>query len=264
MRKNVFVLMLSFSVALSSISARAEQFLREQKVVNADGQEEVWRLFWDGKPTPACSVVDYQDAITCPCNGLAYGETGRLILNRSRNGREIEQVDLGSLLADVRGTATMALQHWPRFEESDDKLYNQSPQTLQSAIEQRSAVPVMEFQDYDHNGSPSEFLIQVGTEPCGRPTFAAIGVSKRNPQIHFLATEAHPEKPLVMFGYEWQDLLKGPGRHVEMNWTCEDHGGDQYVDEVISAEAGKIRAEQRAFACTNAGGPGKLLSRSLE
>lgn len=112
-----------FLPAASSVAgvahAASEQVVREQRTVVVDNSTETWRLVWDGKPSTVCGPDKVYMAISCPCAGLAYGEYGKLFLVRSRDGHEVERMDVRQLFGvddypdaeKVDGSAY--LQRWP-------------------------------------------------------------------------------------------------------------------------------------------------------
>jgi hypothetical protein len=234
----------------------AEQVLREQQTVSVQGVKETWQLVWDGKPSTVCGPDEVYMAITCPCLGFAYGEYGKLLLVRRRGGRVVERMDLRPLFgksdypeADkLKGTAY--LQRWPT-EDRDLERENSEDRKLISDIKHRPAPLIMGLADYDRDGNATEFLIQVGTLPCGKLQFAAVGVSAKNPHLHALTTIANPGTPLIMPLNAWQALLKGPGPSTVPIWDCGDHGSDVRGDLVVSASDGKVSVKERHFSCSH-------------
>src|SRR5690242_16822896 len=75
--------------------------LREARVVPIDGTAEEWRLVCRERPAPICHQRSVADAITCPCEGIAYGEVGRLDLQRWRAGRLTDSLALGPLYGSL-------------------------------------------------------------------------------------------------------------------------------------------------------------------
>ena len=107
------------------------------------------------------------------------------------------------------------------------------------------------MQTIDRDGNATEFLIQVGTLPCGKLQFAAVGVSADEPHLHALTTVEKPDTPLIMPLNAWQALLKRPGPSTVQIWDCGDHGSDIRSELVVSANDGEMHAKQRDFSCTN-------------
>jgi hypothetical protein len=195
--------------------AADEQVVREQQTVTVGDATEAWRLVWDGKPSTVCGPDEVFMAITCPCYGWAYGEYGKLLLVRSRGDQEIERLDLRPLFGmfdypdaqKVAGTAY--LQRWP-LKLSDMDRETSGDRHLIAEIKRRPAPKIMKVADYDREGSQTEFLMQVGTLPCGKRQFAAIGVTRTVPHLHALTSVSHPERPLIMPEAAWQALLRSP------------------------------------------------------
>jgi hypothetical protein len=120
-RRCAVVLLLGSAALPTFVSGRAvaQRVVREQRTVAIDGAKETWQLVWDGKPGSVCGPDNIDLAMTCPCSGWAYGEYGKLLLVRSRDGQEIERMDLRPLFdkfdspepGKVAGSAY--LQRWP-------------------------------------------------------------------------------------------------------------------------------------------------------
>lgn len=251
------------------VTVAAEQVVREQRAVVVDGARETWRLVWDGAPRAVCGPDDVSMAITCPCSGWAYAEYGKLSLVRSRGGREIESMDLRPLFgafdypeADkVEGSAY--LQHWP-LKLGDMDRENKGDPSLLAEIKRRPASVIMQFAAYDRSGAPTQFLIQVGTLPCGKLQFAAIGVTRAVPRLHALTSVAHPDTPLVMPKAAWLALLRSSGPTTVPTWACGDHGSDVRSELVVSATNGAIRVKAREYSCPANGEAEKLLNETDE
>ena len=243
----------------------AEQTLREERVLVVQGERETWRLVWQGKTRAACGVNDLETANTCPCEGWAYGETGKLSLVRNRGGREIERMDLGPLFADADipdlAEGAAILQRWPT-QLADIGRAARRDASLVSQIKLRPAPTIMKFADYDRDGAGTEFLIQVATLPCGKLQFAALGVTASNGHLHALTSVAHPEAPLVMPLHAWQALLVNANPARVTTWPCGDHGSDQRSELVVSAKDGKIRVKDQEYSCPTKGEKEQLLEES--
>jgi len=247
----------------------AEPVVREQRTAVVAGVEEVWQLVWDGQPATVCGPEDISNATTCPCAGLAYGEHGKLSLVRRRADKEVERMDLRPLFGldpfdgpgdEVKDSAY--LQRWPLKDDDLDR--EKREPDLAAEIKQRPAPTIMTFADYDRDGRATEFLLQVGTLPCGKLQYAAIGVTKKNPRLHALTSVAHPKKPLVMPRHAWEALLKGPGPAAVTTITCGDHASENRGELVVSAKGGAIRVKSRAFSCPAKGRREKLIEETDE
>ena len=94
------------------------------------------------------------------------------------------------------------------------------------------------------------------TWPCGKREYAAIGLTAKDRHLHALTSAASPRRPLLMFEWEWQALLKGPGPHIVTTVRCGDHGVEEYGDAVVSADHGRIYVKDRRFACLGNGSRG--------
>ena len=245
----------------------AAQYVREERLVSVDGVTETWRLVWEGKPSAVCEPEDVISAITCPCAGLAYGEYGKLSLVRTRGGREIERMDLAPLFGKFdypdaeRLEGKAYLQRWPT-QDSDLERSERDDPKLVSEIRRRMAPRIMQLADYDRDGKATEFLIQVGTLPCGKLQFSAVGISDKNPHLHALTSVARPDEPLVLPLSAWQVLLSHPEPTTVQTWDCGDHGSEVRTEVVVSASKGEIRVKEREYSCPEDGSPERLLQET--
>jgi hypothetical protein len=247
----------------------AERLIREQRIIKVQGGKEIWQLAWDGRPAMVCGPEEVHMAITCPCSGFAYAEYGKLLLVRWRGGREVEQMDLGPLfelseppsVGDVKGAAYV--QRWPLASADFDREARKD-RRLVADIKRRPAPEIMRFADYDRDGEATEFLIQVGTQPCGKWQFAAVGVSTREPRLHALTSAAKPDAPLIMPLAAWQALLRSPGPQAVPTWACGDHGSESRTELILAADNGEIYVRGREFSCPADGQAETLLKETDE
>jgi len=257
--------LLGLVAALTAAPAMARNprmVVRESQIVIVDGLRETWQLVWIGKPTAECGAEDVEMATTCPCAGTAYGEAGNLWLIRKRNGRELERMDLKPLFGnlgypnDNRDNGKAILQRWP-VRDSDWKDFDHPPSA--DVVHRRPAVHIMNMADYDHDGRATEFLVQVGTLPCGKLQSVAIGLTRQNPHLHAIATVEKPDVPLTMPVWAWQALRKSPGPTTVDDWDCGDHGSEEHDDLVVSARRGGIHVKFHRWSC-----PGKEKPKLIE
>jgi len=236
--------------------AVAGEYVRDQSTVNVGKARETWRLVWNEAPRPFCAVEDAEMSLTCPCSGWAFGETGKLSLVRSRGDREVERLELGHLFGDYDypiDQARTGEAYLPRWPARLRDIGRSGDPNLVSEVKRRPPVKILRAEDYDRDGVASEFLIQVGTLPCGKHQFAAVGVSKREPRLHAFSSVAHPDRALVMPLNAWRALLaKGEPKPVVI-WECDDHGSDLRSELTVSAHNGRIRAVDRDYACHGTG-----------
>lgn len=204
-------------------------------------------------------------ASTCPCAGTAYGEAGKLALVRKRGTQEIERMELSPLFgqfdgpSDVEGLATLI--RWPMLD-GDLARENKGDASLLPEIKQRPAPTILRFADYNRDGAETEFLLPVGTLPCNKVQYAAIGVSAADPHLRALGSAAHPEAALVMPLAAWHALLLKSGATTVPLWACGDHGSDQRRELIVSAGKDGIRAHERDFSCPEDGSPEEPLQES--
>jgi hypothetical protein len=263
---------LSFVVALvifAGGAALASPVVREQAVVSVNGVKEIWRLVWADTPTSVCGLNDVESASTCPCSGFAYGERGQLYLDRIRAGKQIEHMNLGPLFdgaewPDSENAARNAfLQRWP-IKPNDWEQARQGVGKLRAEITKRSKTKILNFADYNRDGSFTEFLLQVGTLPCGKRQFVAVGVSPKDNRLHALSSTENPSEPLIMFRSEWEALLMGPGPHRVIDWQCGDHASEEEDDLIVSASGGNIHVQGKTYACRDDGTRGQPIPNSVQ
>jgi hypothetical protein len=243
----------------SAATALAAPVVREEQKVLVNGISEVWQLEWKSTPKPACGPEDGSSAISCPCSGFAYGESGQLDLVRSTSGRETERLELTPFFDKVFADQDGAIvRRWePQEKELDEP--EADAEALLKQVRARPLVTVMRFADYNHDGNSTEFFLQTGVEPCAKVSGIVVGVTPNSPQLHAFRTAAHPDKPLVMHKGEWEALLKSTGPTEVLDWPCGDHGSEIESDLVLSAANGAIHAVRREFKCTETGKRGRLL-----
>jgi hypothetical protein len=250
----------------SSASSAVPAIVRETRTVVVHGVPETWQLVWIGKPISMCGPRDVDMATTCPCAGTAYGEAGNLWLVRRRGGREIERMDLKPLFGHFdypdadRGKDKAILQRWP-MKDSDWKDLDHPPSA--TTIERRPPVHIMKMADYDHDGHATEFLLQVGTLPCGKLQSVAIGLTQQNPHLHALSTVERPGTPLMMSVRAWQALLKSPGPTTVDDWDCGDHASEEHDDLVVSARHGDIHVKFHRWSCPTGKEKPKLIQEGI-
>src|SRR2546423_12170102 len=214
-----------------------------------------------------CGPDEVFMGISLPCRRWGYGQYGILGLWGLRGGREIGRINLAPLFGQfdypegekVQGTAYAA--RWP-MKDDDLEREARGDRTLITEIKRRPAPDLMHFADYDHDGYATEFLLQVGTMPCGKRQYAALGISTENPHLHALASVAKPNEPLMMPLQVWQAVLKHTTPTEVPTWRCGDHGGETQTELVVWAAHGKIHAKQREYSCTANDSRGKVIKET--
>ena len=223
-----------------------------------NGVPELWRLQWKALPKPVCDANALWMAITCPCQGFAYGEAGQLDLVRLKNESEIDRLELTPLFERLFFKGNVAtVQRW---EPREKDFTNLEAVGFESQVHSRPVVKIMNVADYNHDGQATEFFLQTGVKPCGKVMGIVVGVTKRDPRLHVFGTVLNPNKPLVLQRMEWVALLTAAHPGEILDWPCGDHGSESEVDLDITASNGEIQGIRREYACTEAGIRGKLLS----
>jgi hypothetical protein len=252
-----------FVVLLAAVTAFAEDSVpivrEEQKVTAADG-EESWRLEWASAPRPACSP-DQPEWMTCPCIGFAFGERGNLTLVRRKSGHNDERFALTKLFdGDLDGPGYPGEAVLRRWDVGEKDIEQSDSATFASGVYARPIATVMRFGDYDHDGRATEFLLQVGTLPCGKQMSVAVGISPRSDRVHVFGTAEHPEKPLVLQAPHWESLLQAKGPVKVVDWVCGDHGSDTETELELRADAEGIHATRTEYKCKADASRGELIS----
>ncbi|HET7464153.1 MAG TPA: hypothetical protein VFJ82_23045 [Longimicrobium sp.] len=239
--------------------------VREETVVRMGATPERWALVWRRPPRPACGPEEPEMALTCPCTGFAYGEAGELDLVRRRPGQAEERLALTPLFREAGGDgpgdidSLAVLQRWPVREPDVEAMDGEG---LPRAIRARRAVRVMALGDYDHDGRATEFLLQVGTLPCGKRQAVLVGVSRANSSMHVFRSQGHPGQPLVLPTYVWERLRRSGGRATIVEWPCGDHGAETETDVSLWAGPAGIDGTRAEYECTAGTSRGRLLSTS--
>ncbi len=253
-------------LVLSSIDALAENdkpILREERRIVIDGVEEVWRLEWAKPPSPACGPED-ESWSTCPCTGFAFGEWGDLRLVRKRLGKKDELFSLNRLFEfgddlpkpyDVSGSV---LRRWD-VSDGDYRISDSSG--FADRVRTRPLAEVMHFVDYDHDGRASEFLLQIGTVPCGKRESVAVGISRKKGGLHVFSSTNRPKEPLILTSWQWEALSKAKGSVKVSDGLCGDHGSERERELELRAHSGNISATRRTYQCVDKGKRGLLIKK---
>ena len=216
---------------------------------------EVWRFVWKATPKPFCAPD--ANAITCPCAGFAFGESGELDLVRMRGDSEIDRLPLTPLFPDGKRAV---MQRWNLLSSDNNILIKKN---IIDEVSKRPTIQAMRFGDYNQDGRSTEFFIQTANEPCGRRMGVIVGLT-RSGKLHAFGTVRHPERPLVMRLELWDDLRTVNGRAELIDLPCGDHGSANQVSMQLRTTAAGIEATRRTFACAgalkNAGVPTRLIS----
>jgi hypothetical protein len=242
---------LVFAAAVGLAAAAGGPRVREQKTVVVDAVREMWRLEWQDSPTSACGPDFPEISLTCPCSGFAYGEQGRLALVRIRSGKVIERLALDRFfISDELPVAVgpAVLERWPPSFSHDFNVGDHDAQFMREVAARRPA-DVMSVADYDHDGHATEFLLQVGTLPCGKQQMVLVGISKRDPHLHVFSSVERPSVPLVLGAWQWKQLLESHGTVKTIEWPCGDHGSEKEWTDTLTAHDGFIDDFRMSRTC---------------
>ena len=241
----------------SSIAFAIQPIVRESHHVRVGNVVETWRLQWLSQPKPVCTPPD-PNWTTCPCSGFELGQSGRLELIRLRRGKEIDRLDLSGYFGGdfpVADGDEAVLPYKPMSET--DYMHGEDPMFAARMVK-RPMVQVMSFDDYDHDGHETEFVLQTDTEPCGKRYGILIGISAASPKLHVFTSVAHPEQPLELPLWYWDKLRGTAGPLHEVTWHCGDHASDVETELEVEATPKGFRAVSRSFECDDTGNRGAL------
>lgn len=256
---------LSMMLALFSLHAAAQEPIRQRRTVVVDGVREEWTLKWSGPVRPVCAASDLTDAPTCPCNGFAYGEQGRLFLERKRSGAPVERLALSGLFKGMESPAddgNAALARLPRMpsDPTDDIGDDGALRRFRADLAKRAPVDVMAVKDFARDGLAATFLLQVGTVPCGKREMVLVGVTRREPRLHVVSSVAHPERPLVLQRSAWMAALANGGEARVVDLPCGDHGSENEVEQAIRIRDGRFFVRSTTYDCRDDGSRGAPVS----
>ena len=221
--------------------------IREVRRVVVDSVIEEWWLEWRTPPVPACDS-GYELNI-CPCDGFAFGEEGELDLVRKAQGRAEERLPLTPYFKSLGERDLAILPKWPRYRNDED---SGDSAGLLRRVRSRPIVSIMNFEDYDHDGRMTEFVLQIDARACGHRQAILVGISRQVPHLHVFGTVAHPSNPIVLqHPEEWTNLLKSRGHVTLVEWPCGDHGGELESDYELLLTPGGIRAFETLRSCGN-------------
>lgn len=240
--------------------------VREERVVPVDGAAETWRLEWRRPPSPVCEPDD-PDWFICPCHGFAFGEQGELDLVRLQSSKEVERLPLTPFFdTEVTVRNQASLRRWPVLESDIERYVDPDDlPAFRDAVVQRTPVTVLEVTDFDRDGLAAEFVLQIGTLPCGKRLSVLVGVSRDRPRLHVFGSAAHPDEPLVLYESHWERFRTASGPLRLETWPCGDHGSEVHEELVLERGASGIHATRETYSCDAPPGEvhGELLSRKV-
>lgn len=233
---------------------------REQRAVMIGGVREAWRLQWDAPPHSACGPEDLEVALACPCSGFAYGEAGKLTLVRMRHGTAPERLELAPFFANTGVTGiegAAVVQRWRPIpaaaHDEEDDWHHAADFDFLKRIQARGLSAVMKFGDYNHDGQASEFLLQVGTHPCGTQQLVLVGVSRYNPHLHVFAAAESPAQPLLLSGAAWAAVLRNPKPAPVVETSCAIPGNDTETLVTVAVRRGAFHVQRTSRPCPKGG-----------
>lgn len=239
------------SASAPSPAALPENLVREEKEIIVAGKKEHWRLEWKTAPSLAC----FDDGwLSCPCQNVAFGEIGDLYVIRRREGAPEERALLEG----------MALQHWPVYE-ADAERYAVAMDL--EVARKRPSIPILEFEDYDHDGRATEFIIDHGSSPCMAHETMVVGSTLRNAKPHLFTVKGHPDTPLTLNGrWQWEAIRDASiaqlNRGIELTQSvCGNHGSGAEYTYFVRRIGDEFEVTARTYICN---GPNDTRGTLLE
>jgi hypothetical protein len=115
-------------------------------------------------------------------------------------------------------------------------------------LELRPIETVIKLADYDHDGRATEFILVVGSEPCGHTPSVLVGISKDNAKLHAFGTAEKPSEPLTLERpADWERLRAAGSAELTMV-ACGDHGADTETKVRVRAD-GQLHATESNRKC---------------
>jgi hypothetical protein len=235
-------------VTISPSALSDDPLVRERVTVMINGVTETWSLRWEAPPAPYCDIPE--DAMTCPCTGFGYGETGSLSLIRERVGMPKEKLLLDPMFSDGAAPSTASILLRSPFQEIDG---GYSTEQLKEERAKRRPVSVLQLKDFNQDGLAAEFVLQVNAGPCGHQQGVLLGVEARGGPLKVFGGAANPGAPLVLEYSNWFNFLM-KSSFDSLEFGCGDHGSEEEMVIHLSIKDGAFVAEQEVFDCTGKDG----------
>ena len=241
-----------FSLVIATVvQAQTRALVREDHEVRVDSIAEHWLLVWQSPPQPVCGPEDPAWS-TCPCQGFAFGEMGRLDLVRRRPSHPDEKFPLAPVFSygevpSAQYDGGAALQRWPVLNTDD---FDNHSVAFAKQVRHRPSVQAIHVGDYDHDGRATEFPLWIASGPCGHNGVVIIGLSRRQPWFHAFTSIAHQDRPLVLDLFIWDELLHSHGQIAATQVACGDHGSEEETEVRLVASPRGIDATRLTYVCT--------------
>jgi hypothetical protein len=235
--------------------------LREQREVTIGGVKEIWRLEWKSSPTPVCTPESGDDWMTCPCNGFEFGEDGDLDLVRVGPGVPEDRLHLTPFYSDLSTPGNKAvLRRWPVAKGDSE---GEAGPAFTKKVKSRPPVSLINLADYDRDGQAAEFVLQVGSGPCGHQQAIVVGIDAQNPRLHAFGTADNPQAPIVLERPgQWETFRLGTGDVPLLQYGCGDHGTEEEEEIVLGSDAKGLHGIRNRYACRDVEpNRGKLLKK---
>ena len=227
------------TASTSAAPVPANPVLREEKTIEIDGVKETWRLEWLRPAAPTC--MGDEGIASCPCAAFAFGEVGDLDLVRTKPGAPEERMHLSDLFDD----RDAKLARWAPTAAERKAIKAPTATELQS----RPVVTIMTFGDYDHDGRATEFVLPIGSGPCGHVQAVVIGIEKLNPKLHAFGSAEKPTEPIVLDRPGDWDKVKAKLPADLVQSPCGDHAAEVETHIVVTADAKGLHASTTTKKC---------------
>jgi hypothetical protein len=145
----------------------------------------------------------------------------------------------------VRRSASAKLRRWAPTAAEQKAIKAPSLVELQA----RELAPLMVFGDYDHDGRATEFVLAIGSVPCGHVQSVVIGIDKRDGKLHAFGTAEKPAQPVVLERPGDWEKVKGKLPVDLLEYPCGDHGAETETHALVTADAAGLHVTSTSKKC---------------
>ena len=112
---------------------------------------------------------------------------------------------------------------------------------------------------FDEGPEGAEFVLQIGTLPCGKRVSVLVGLTPERPHLHVFGSTNKPTEPMHLYAGDWERLLGRARSATFREWSCGDHGAEEATERSVTITNGQFTMLRRTFECVTGLERGKLL-----
>jgi hypothetical protein len=231
--------------------AAVQPVVREEAQVVVDGRKETWRLVWRAPPKLDCVDANWW---ACPCNGLAFGETGVLDVVRVRPDGSEDRLELGERTVE-RWIPTKAETSAAMSAGLADTDQDAGVPLTRAQLQGHAVATIMKIADYDHDGRATEFVLQVAAGPCWHRDAVLVGLERTNDALHVFVDDTSDPDPGAASDHEitlepsdWEKAKVALPRTFT-RVGCGDHGATEAEFLTLSRGPKGLRAKGHTRHC---------------